>query len=310
VDGDTLYAILRMDSQLVAIPTAGGEPTVIASHFGGRSYRFEGDHFTYAVQAPREQNWAAQLYSLSVQGGDPQLLFDANTGRTDVQPLSIDAITPTDFLWTENFPAHQPTTIWRASRTDGVQLQIGSLSVVDPEGYADSFVLMAPANGGVVLASRFGSASFVPYDASPAVTLQVPAAPIEVVAVDGDGAYWTRQRPGASQDRGASEIVISPADGGPFRTYWDGTPDHAAVNEMARTKDGGWVMVVAETFDDLDYYLTIWTMDPTGSARRIACLPSDDGPILSWPPAEAPDAFYFSVGVRDTTGVRIIRVAR
>jgi hypothetical protein len=299
------YVNLKDGNRLLAVPSLGGEPTVLASGVAASALWLEGDDIIFA-QNPAPSYSAAKYYRVPVTGGEPELLFDSSSGRSDTAGVSVVDLTPTDFLWTE--ARSSQISVWHASRADPVAIKIGDAlkSTADLAG-------IAPANDGVVVAYYNGSSILVPYDGSPARTIASPA-PTYPIAVDATGVYWALQRPGTSVFRQDFDIVIGPADGGPDRTYWSGLPDNTTVQQMVRTKDGGWIIFAGETFDDMTTRVTIWTLGPTGSAQRIACSPPDYGVGSPPPPAEAPDAFYYGVTFYDrlaeSQATRIVRAAR
>jgi hypothetical protein len=310
-----LYANLSPSSTpagLVAIPESGGAPTVLGPTLAAfDSLWIEGDRFVFPGIGDMTDNWAVKLRSVSVNEADPQLLFDAATQRSDGQPFTgLSALTPTDFFWTEWLRGAPNTTIWRASRTDPVPTLLATVAAVLPDDAGPTtFLDVALANDGLVLAADLGVASFVPFDGSPARTLAAPPGFALAVGVDAAGAYWQHER---SAEEDATDVLLSPADGGPSVTYWT-PPNHIAAERVVRTKDGGSVIWASELFDDKRFHETAWTVDAAGTAKRIACSPADGNYILDLGgthAVETPDAFYWIIRNLDSETIRIIRVAR
>jgi hypothetical protein len=299
---------------LVSMPATGGPPTVLTSAAKAASIWIDQDRLILY----NASDGTARFQSVPLVGGEPQLLFDAGAGRSDAQTAGLATITATDFIWTEHLPEATEVTIWRAPRTGLVPVKLGVVSPwpsgpsrLGPLGPGVQSYWLAPATDGVLLAFQFGTTTFVPYDAGPARTLAPLVFPPDAaIGVDEAGVYWLRQRPDTADERAAFEIMLSPTDGGPARSFWSGLPDHTDPVSVMRTKDGGLIVMVLAKMDDLQDHTTIWTIDSGGSARQIACSPAGvSAPPITWP-AEAPDAFSFAVYDYSTQKKPIIRIAR
>jgi hypothetical protein len=295
---------------VMAQPTAGGAPTAIATTMFGRELWLDGDQLIIAGG-----DLGTQFYGVPTTGGTPSLLLDGADGRTDAGGAMAYAITPTELFWLEIGlkTVSGPTTAWHAQRTGGTAAAIGSASAVYPNGDVLAFQNMAVASDAVLMAEGLGIADAIPLDGSPVRALatsdDLMRARGDFAGIDPAGVYWTVPRAGARPEDDTWSVSLAPADGGPLRPFWDGTPAHSAVFKLWPDGNGGWVAIAGQLFDDLRQHITVWTIDANGQGRRLACSPTDGTsmPNIQDAPAIAPDAIYLE---DSGSKFQIVRIAR
>jgi len=305
-----IYYTTFSPSSVMALPTAGGPATPIASlpTYGSELW-VDGDQLIVS-----SGNYGTQFFSVPFAGGTPSLIVDGASGRSDPGSALVYALTPTDFHWLE-FPSTVggPTTAWRVSRTGGSPTLVGSASATLPNGPVTAFDRMAVSADAVVMAAVLGVAAALPLDGSPARVLatsdDLTRGSGNYAGIDAAGVYWTAPRAGVPLIEDKSSVMLAPADGGPLRVFWDGLPAHAGVWSMWPDGNGGWVIVSLEVFDDLKQRMVIWLMDASGQAKRLGCSPPAETslPYISVRPAVAPDAIYLE---DSGSKFQIVRVAR
>ena len=306
----TLYYTSANANSLVALPTDGSAPTVLAS-VSTTELWIEGTNLLFA-----QGNLDNQIYVLPLTGGTPQLLLDGGAGRTNPGYAAAHAFNATDFYWTEVDQSNPegPTTVWHQSRSGGTANQIGTATfVVGGQVFtADAVALTANA---VVAGSVDGVADAFPFDASAPLPLAVPPATVwsnaavaELSGVDSLGAYWSI--PGAGP--GPSALVLSPADGAPATALWPSFPFATAnVDKVWSNPEGGWVVSAWQEFDDGRPHTTLTLIDAQGTATRLGCSPGESqSALIRNPVAVAPDAVYAVAMNLDASTWEIDRIAR
>jgi hypothetical protein len=304
-DGVIYFSSFKTRS-LVALPTDGG-PTVDVAPVFSRDLWVEGDNLVY-TGGPLGN----QLFSVPVTGGTPTLVLDGGAGRTEPLLALLTVLTASDFFWTEGV-IEGPTQFWRASRAGGAPTEIGSTTATTPSGHVVSFESMAVSNDALVAATVLGVADAVPFNQDPVRPLATTDALGKgfgsLAGVDGAGAYWSLPRPGGLPEDDENDVVLSPADGGPVRPFWNGLPPHSGVFSMWPDGVGGWVVVAPERFDDQLFHTTIWLLGGDGSSRRLACSPGDSGDAdVRVRPVVTPDAVF--VATTGSYSLEIVRIPR
>ena len=261
---------------------------------------------------------ATLIYSVSATGGTPRLVVDATTGRAYAGNDSLHAADAAAFYWTEDpVDFSRPTTVWRASRSDGIPVQIGAVTPIDPVDTPPlplAFRAMGLTGDAVLLGSDQGVSDAVPFDGGPARLLATTAElsrPLNGVlaGIDLAGVYWTVRRAGVAPEDGESSLILAPADGGPMQTFWEGTPPHAAVVGIWPTGDGGWVLAIRQQFDDQMYHVVISMLEADGTSQRLACSPAGPDLFVQSRPVVAADAVYI-VADGNSSQTEIVRIAR
>lgn len=304
-DGVLYYSyLLESSSKIVALPAAGGEESTMAPAFAWDLW-LEGDHLLYV-------DGDGRFFSLPFDGGSPELLLDSAAGQAGPVLAWLYNVSATDFFWAESVSFDAPTTVWRASRSGGTPIQIGTVSARTTTSPELAFSKMAISGDSVILSSILGISDAVPFDGSPSRVLAAPDAPkgalVEAAGVDGTGAYWSVLEPGPASENDAWPVMLAPADGSPIRTFWQGLPGHSMVDQVWPDGTGGWVLAASQLFDDQQYHSTIWLLAADGTSRRLACSPGRfiDGSI-EVRPAVALDA-VFAIVRGDTW--QIVRIPR
>jgi hypothetical protein len=304
-----LFYYAYPDQAVRSLRISDGSTATLADGFVGDLW-VEGDQVLFATG-----DQASLLYSVPATGGTPRLVLDASTGRGFAGNARFHAADANAFYWTEEtYDSRGNATVWRASRSDGTPVQIGSVSasntVTSPPTRL-AFMAMALTNDAVLLASDEGVADAVPFDGSAPRGLATTAAlsrPLVgwLAGVDSAGVYWTVPREGTSPDDSLYSVILAPADGGPTRTFWEGTPANTAVTAIWPSGDGGWVVTNRQLLDDQTHHLVISMLAADGTIQRLACSPGAEATVASAPVVE-PDAIYVVV---DGAPSQIVRVAR
>lgn len=307
-DGVLYYSSLTART-LTALTTSGGAGTILGTDFAPELW-LEADQLVYTGG-----NTGNLVSSLPVAGGSPTVLLDSAANRPTSGIVLHHAFNATDFYWTEETALDGPTTVWRASRSGGTPVQIGSVIPIDPVATQNVLPVMDIAldNDAVLLGASMGVAYAVPFDGSGARQLATidPVSAANLAGLDPAGVYWSLPRAGASREGHEWSVDLAPADGSPVRTFWQGLPDDAGVAGMWPIGDGGWALAINQLFDDSKTHLGIWLLAADGKSRRLACSPPGtpyDLPAIEARPAVAPDAIYFFVAAGEQT--RIVRVPR
>ena len=296
-DGVLYYSVAAAPA-LIALPVGGGAPTptLLAPQFT-RELWVDGDQLLYTGG-----DLGNQIFGVPLAGGSPALLLDGAAGRTDAGFALMHVLTVTDVFWTEQSRTSldAPTTVWRAARSGGAPVQIGSATArVGTAGDLVSFEDMALSGDAVLLATILGIADAVPLDGSPVRALATVDALTKgtgwLAGIDGSGVYWSLPRAGAPAANDEWVVSLAPADGSPVRTFWEGLPPHSAASKIWPSGDGGWVIATNQLFDDHQLHVTIWRLDADGTGRRLACSPlgGSENPRIDVGPAVLPDAIYF-----------------
>jgi len=270
----------------------------------GHSYRavdmwIESDHVVYT--AGEREN---QFYSVPRAGGDPQLLLDAGAERPDAGWAEFHAVTAAEFVWTERSELGGGViTVWRAPRSAATPVQIGTV-----QGIA---VGMAVAGDAAIVATAEAGVYAFPFDGSGGHMLptstELGKGSAVFAGIDETGVFWRIPRPGAAPADVLYRVVIVPADEGPVRTFWDGSPTHSIPDLIASDGSGGWIAVVGQLFAE-GSGSSVWTIDARGAGRRLACAPLGVS-ALDDALAIAPDG-VFTMALHDFTTLEIDRIPR
>jgi hypothetical protein len=304
--------VLYSDDEWMGIssrPATGGASTNVASFppsAFGLAYRaadlwVEGDHIIYT--AGEREN---QFYGAALTGGDPTLLLDAGAQRPDAGWARFHALTATDFVWTESPDAggYATISVWRAPRSGGSPVQIGAV---------DGFLRgMGVAGDAALVALDGGSTYAAPLDGSGgrmlATNPDLATSKAVFVGVDQLGAFWSIPRPGAAATDVLSSVVLVPADGGPVRSFWNGSPTRATVDGITSDGSGGWIAVVDQLFTE-GFASSLWAIDGHGNGRRLACSPLGVS-VPGGAVAIAPDAVFMVALPAAGDSMEIDRVPR
>jgi hypothetical protein len=244
------------------------------------------------------------FYSVPLAGGDPQLLLDAGALRPDAGWAEFHALAPAQFVWTESSDATgSMITVWRAARSDAAPIQIGA---------AQGPVLgIGVAGDAAIVAIGEGRVYAFPFDGSGgralATSPELAEGPVKFAGMDEKGVFWRIPRPGATPTDVLYSVVIVPADGGPVRTFWNGSPTHSTPDLIASDGMGAWIAVVGQAFVE-GFGSSVWSIDARGTGRRLACSPPGVN-ALSDAIAIAPDA-VFTLALRDVARLEIDRIPR
>jgi hypothetical protein len=285
-----------------SIQVAAFPPSSFGQAFGAAAMWIEGDRVVYT--AGDQEN---QFYSVPSGGGDAQLLLDAGAQRPDAGNAQFHALTSSDFVWTESSglveSAVTVTTLWRASRADQAPVQIGNVTgLVVGMGVAGDAAIVA-VDGGKNYAFALADGSGRALATNAALT----EGAAQFVGLDGGGVFWSIPRPGAAEADNLSSVLYVPADGGPVRTFWSGSPTHSSVTRITADGGGGWIASVDQLFVE-GFADSMWAIDAHGQGRRLACSPLNAF-VIDDAPAIAPDAVFVPV-LRDSTTEEVDRIPR
>jgi hypothetical protein len=282
-----------------SVPAAGGELVRVDERF---SWWFwpEDDHLI--IVARRE------LLSLPLAGGvaEPVLRIPA---LDDANTLWVQWALERDSLyWVQWDLRTQDLTMWRVTRVAGAaprilgrlperrdHIMLDELIVADDDlvltslrtGLDPSEMLVVPKAGGPLRGAT-----------------AVRNARIIGLATDGEVLWRTPYDDGETGYRLHRSTVAVPV-GEPI---WSTQPPHSYPARAWKRPDGTWYLAVREPALGDDRKLSLWTLDATGHARRIACDPELDGTVTAG--VAAPDGLYLSVAHGAERRWKLVAVAR
>jgi hypothetical protein len=206
----------------------------------------------------------------------------------------------------------ESATVWRAGRADATPVQLGDVSgLVLGMGIAGDAALVA-VEGPITYAfplDREAGAAAGSGRRTLATNADLTKGPASFVGIDGSGAFWSIPRPGDDQPDALNTLLLVPADGGPVRTLWNGSPSHSSVDSIAPDGSGGWIANVNQLFVE-GFAASVYALDAHRNGRRLACSPLGLSTISGNPPIVAPDA-VFVVGIpSDFMSEEIDRIPR
>jgi hypothetical protein len=306
-NGNVYYSTFKSQG-VFAQPVAGGAPTMVAA-VSADWLTVQGDALIYTTG-----DFGSQFFSVPLAGGPPTLMFDGSVGRSDVGAALLIGTTPTDFVWTEVGDAFaSPWTVWRVPQTGGTATMLGTVSAKAQAGDELGFSGMAVGDDSVVLGSILGIADAVPLAGGASVVLAAPKGAAQgadsLAGVDATGAYWASLRAGAPSEDDEWDLTLSPADGSPTQTFWQGLPAHASFDDIWPDGAGGWIITAAQMFDDQRFHTTVWSLAADKkTAKRLACSPGfETDALIERAPAITPDAVYVMTQSQTWQLVRIAR---
>ena len=260
-------------SQIEAQPIAGGAPRVVAT---ARVWTLwvEGDNIYYAI--------GATLGQVPVVGGpttETQLGSPAPNA-----PILFNLLTPTDFIWVQSSTGSDTdhSEIWAAARKGGeprVLANIDSDEPIERSALAGDTVLVAAPNA---------QTWAVPVAGGAPRPLAKPGHGLS--GLEKDGAYGYHLKPPAFENY---EMQLAPVDGSAALPFWPDLPPGVTPESVWANGDAGWLVSALEIFDDGLAHRSIYLLDTTEKARRVACSPSSsDSDVVSFPPAFTSDSAY------------------
>jgi len=286
-EGTLFYASLNQRA-IVAQPVTGGPSTSLAPD-RPLMMTLENDRLIYRAGATEET-----FVALPVNGGPKEVLADLST-QVHKPGLPIwNAVTATDFYWTEH--EVEATSVWKLPRAGGTSTLLAKVGPSRADGF--TFFDAGLADDGVILSDRFTAAVLVPFDGSAARPLASPKetdrGTPQFAGIDRTGVYWLRERTDSGADR--YDLDLSPADGGPLLPFWHDLPPHAGVGSVWPDGKGGWILFGGELARDGQYHRVVWALDGQPGhpvTHLLACSPGrSEEAYVDQGVAMAPDAIY------------------
>jgi hypothetical protein len=267
--------------QIEAQAIAGGAPRVVANANAWTLW-VEGDDVYYA--------FGTTLGHVPVVGG-PTTEMLRGPPITASTPVFLHLLTPTDFIWVQlnlGSGTMGHNEIWAAARDAG---EPRLLANVDSHELFDDLVL---AGDTVLAAGSGGQAWAVPVAGGAPRTLGQPS--VRLAGLEKDGAYGYSPRPPAFQ---TYEMQFAPIDGSAALPFWPELPRGVEPEYIWANGDAGWLVSALEMFDDGLLHRSIFLLDATEKATRVACSPSSsdadssDADFVSVRPVFTSDSAYF-----------------
>lgn len=309
-DGQLYYWSILHES-LMALPAAGGEASPVMPGIG-RDLTVEGNHFLFSGGRK-----GLQFFEAPLAGGTPQLVLDGAAGQVAPSLSLWRGFTGSEVFWTQEDAVGTSSSVWHASRDGGTATMLGRVPADNGEGSVPIlywYPRVGLTKDAVLFANDGGLGLAQPFAGGPSRRLAAPDADsqrVQAVGVDANGVYWQVPRAREGAARTQPMIVLSPADGGPTRVFWDEVPANGWVDLIWPDGEGGWLMVGRQKLDDELRHTVIFSYDGKTAARRLACSPGDSS--SSWADqriAVATDAVYLgTTDLRENTW-QIVRVAR
>ena len=132
--------------------------------------------------------------------------------------------------------------------------------------------------GGVSSApDLFWDAWLIPVDDG--TPLQLAAIGDRLLAVDGDGAVWTTVVSEDGSGHAAYAVRLSPSDGAPSVLLSSDLPAGFSADRSVTDQRGGRLLIGTEERDGSSR-LAVFAVDAGGQARRLACPPTRDSPLV------------------------------
>jgi hypothetical protein len=267
-------------SQIEAQAMTGGAPRVVATAQVW-SLWVEGDQVYYASNTT--------LGHVPVAGGATSEML-LGPPVTPNAPVFGHLLTPADFIWWQlvygNGGAPSHNEIWAAARAGGDPRLVAS---VETDGLFEGFVL---ADDTVLAAGEDSQAWAVPVAGG--APRGLTASGIRFAGLEKDGAYgYDIDQP---YDPAFEKYSMhrSPVDGGAAVRFWPALPARVVPDHIWADGDGGWLVSALEIFDDALAHRSIFLLDASEKATRVACDPSTiAGDLVSVRPVFTPDSAYF-----------------
>jgi len=307
-DGNLYYWSILQES-LVALPVGGGAASPIMPGVG-RDLVVEGNHFLFS-----SGRQGLQFFQAPLDGGTPTLLVDGAAGQGAPALSMWHAFTSDQIFWTQEDAVGSTSSVWHARRDGGAADLLERLppSGADVPSIPYWTPSVALGQDAVLFGNDGGLGVAVPFDGGPARALAVPPVAsqwIQVVGVDETGVYWEIPKFKDGVKLAATTVVLSPADGGPLRTFWDEVPANGWIDRIWPDGAGGWIMIGRQKLDDDLRHTVVYAYDGK-DARRLGCSPDDSS--TSWADqrvAVTPDAVYLGASdLRESTW-QVVRVPR
>jgi hypothetical protein len=162
-DRTVFYASLNLRG-IVAQPVTGGPATILAPDRPLRM-TLEDDRLIYWADTTNKS-----FVALPVNGGPKEVLADLSTQERKPGIPLWNAVTATDFYWTEQDV--EATSLWKLPRAGGTSTLLGKVGPSTPDGFR--FFEAGLTDDGVILSDRFTAAVLIPFDGSAARTLAPP----------------------------------------------------------------------------------------------------------------------------------------
>jgi hypothetical protein len=181
-------------------------------------------------------------------------------------------------------PSHNE--LWAVARAGG---DPRLLAKVETDGFFEGFVL---ADDTVLAAGDDSQAWAVPVAGGAPRALAPPG--IRFSGLEKDGAYGYAVDQPYDPAFENYRMQRSPIDGGAALPFWPDLPARVGPDHVWADGDGGWLVSALEIFDDGLAHRSIFLLDATEKATRVACNPStiaDD--LVSVRPVFTPDSAYF-----------------
>jgi hypothetical protein len=272
--------------QLVALPEAGGTPTVIFSDPSGfENVWLESDRALFAR--------ADQLYQVPISGGMPELIADGHTfTKPDSKSDSAARLgIPTDhalgasyLYWLAYGTPDSDVSIWRLSRagdTDAEMLGTVSKDARPLSALVElsDLLIVAGDNGHAYTMSKSGGRA----RSLPAVANAL------LSGIGPEGVLWAVPRATANGGPLTADLKLSKASGGKVETFWPSKSSEVDPDGAWADNASSWIISAVETFADGERHHSLWSVDSGGHASRLACNPHKDmdalGPAVLTPEA-------------------------
>ena len=266
--------------QIEAQAITGGAPRVVATA-QVRSLWVEGDQVFYASNTT--------LGHVPVAGGASTEMLRGPL-PTPSAPVYGHLLTPTDFIWWQlvygagGAPSHDE--IWAAARAGGEPRHLAN---VETDGLFEGFMLAADT---VLAAAEDAQSWAVPVAGGALRKLATPG--FRLAGLEGDGAYGYDVVQPYDPAFETYRMRRSPVDGGAALPFWPDLPARVVPDHIWADGDGGWLVSALEGFDDGFAHRSIFLLDATERATRVACDPSLlAGDFVSVRPVFTTDSAYF-----------------
>jgi hypothetical protein len=225
------------------------------------------------------------------------------TRLTELLLYEEDNVSPTSFVLESEFlywssrekltsAETKSWSIWRATRATGERAQLASMPVRGPSsGLMPS--LTVTADKVIVFEGLEGLSNTlyaIPKAGGDPQVLPAPTS-ARMIGIAPDGSALWQGHPSAGDD--GYQLWLSTADGAAPSPAWLALPSSVFATDAWPDGSGGWSLVAQEITPASSpmYYTSVWWLEPTGGASRLACTPLPGTPYTR-AAALSPTSFF------------------